>query len=749
MTRVAILVAGLAGLAVIARAIAFYAGVDAVALAVCVGMAVVLVLGMIELARVAKETDALRAELAALPSDADVTLLDRVSPELRSLLHARLERVALPLPTAVFTPYFVGLLVMLGLLGTFLGLFETLRGTHVVLGGSGDVDALRQGLIQPMQGLMRSFGTSAAGVTGSAMLGLASVFGRRATAELSRQVHVIVAGALASASPAERQLAAITTLAEQGRSLPDAAKALATATSELTALRAELVRSIEATTRSGADALTAASKAQADAIAGATTAQTDAIASAAKAQAEALAAAAKTQADALSAATRSQAEAMTRTAQEITASITATAKQTSDAQTTASATSQKALLDGAQRVERALTAAIEKIEAAQAESIARADTRRDEADARAEARQREALEQSAHRIETSIVTTLAKAGEAAVLAGERSVEAAREAVSAFTRDAATTQASLLEAVAQKQAEASSEALAVHATSLVDTVRARFDALRADEAQRSEALVASLAAVAQTVANETSSAVRAQTEAAEKLRGLADESARVIAAFETAAEAREAASASRLGELVKTLEQELAAASQTFVTAMSETTSSTRETEARAAASFATLAKTADEVAASARAQAEAIAQLASVSSSGLEDAEKRAEARLEALTTALGGKLGETSDVVREAAASVQAASIELGATAEAFVSAVERNQRAAEEWLANLGRVEAAVAEAGEEAASDTLAQHLAHMHDVFERQLRFQQEVFDQLRALRGARAVEPVTESADGPS
>ena len=40
-------------------------------------------------------------------------------------------------------PYLLGLLVMVGLLGTFLGLFETLRGAREALGASGDVAALR------------------------------------------------------------------------------------------------------------------------------------------------------------------------------------------------------------------------------------------------------------------------------------------------------------------------------------------------------------------------------------------------------------------------------------------------------------------------------------------------------------------------------------------------------------------------------------------------------------------------------
>ncbi|WP_187345791.1 hypothetical protein [Sorangium cellulosum] len=130
---------------------------------------------------------------------------------------------------------------MIGLLGTFLGLFETLRGAREALTLSADVDALRESLAAPMQGLSRAFGTSAAGVSGSAMLGLGAVLVRRAEAGAAAALHAYAAGPLAALTVAGRQLAALEALARQGEALPAAAASLREATSRLERLEERLV----------------------------------------------------------------------------------------------------------------------------------------------------------------------------------------------------------------------------------------------------------------------------------------------------------------------------------------------------------------------------------------------------------------------------------------------------------------------------------------------------------------------------
>lgn len=240
MTRTIIIGLGLIGLAVVGRAALAFVGTDPVALGMCALMAVVLGSGIVELLRSAARLDTLRGELAGVAKAGDAAAVDAASPELRGLLRSRLDRTSLPVPLPAFAPYLAGLLVMLGLLGTFLGLFETLRGARSALTNSGDLEALRAGLVSPMAGLVRSFGTSAAGVASSAVLGLASVFARRTAQLLSSELALAVAGPLASLATSARELAAIESLAAQGRALPAAADALDRSVKELAAIGPKL-----------------------------------------------------------------------------------------------------------------------------------------------------------------------------------------------------------------------------------------------------------------------------------------------------------------------------------------------------------------------------------------------------------------------------------------------------------------------------------------------------------------------------
>ncbi|MCA9615701.1 MAG: hypothetical protein R3B99_03020 [Polyangiales bacterium] len=225
MTRILVLLAGLGGLAVVARAGAYYQGTDGFAFTLVSLMAVVLLGGLLELWMRASRIASLQGAIDALRGK-EVGKLDEVDGALRPILRSHLERDPMPAQVPVFAPFLVGLLVLLGLLGTFLGLFETLGGARAALETGGDIDSLRAGLTRPMGGLMRSFGTSAAGVAASAMLGLGAVFVRRAARRLDESIHAACAGPLAHLSASRRQLVALEELAEQGRALPDAVASL-------------------------------------------------------------------------------------------------------------------------------------------------------------------------------------------------------------------------------------------------------------------------------------------------------------------------------------------------------------------------------------------------------------------------------------------------------------------------------------------------------------------------------------------
>src|SRR5690606_17684837 len=109
------------------------------------------------------------------------------------------------LPRPVLTPYLVGLLVLLGMLGTFLGMIATLRGTGLALESATDLAAIRTSLAAPVQGLGFAFGTSVAGVATSAMLGLLSALITRDRIHVSQALDARVLGTLRAHSPVHQR----------------------------------------------------------------------------------------------------------------------------------------------------------------------------------------------------------------------------------------------------------------------------------------------------------------------------------------------------------------------------------------------------------------------------------------------------------------------------------------------------------------------------------------------------------------
>ncbi len=109
-------------------------------------------------------------------------------PSLQNPVRLRIEGERMAMPGPALTPYLVGLLVMLGMLGTFLGMVMTFKGAVFALEGSADLFAIRSALAAPIKGLGLSFGTSVAGVAASAMLGLMSALSRQERMEVLRRL---------------------------------------------------------------------------------------------------------------------------------------------------------------------------------------------------------------------------------------------------------------------------------------------------------------------------------------------------------------------------------------------------------------------------------------------------------------------------------------------------------------------------------------------------------------------------------
>jgi hypothetical protein len=178
--------------------------------------------GALELHRYRQATTTLTNAVTAL-SAAPASLADWLStlhPSLRNATRLRVEgeRVAMPVPS--LTPYLVGLLVLLGMLGTLLGMMATLRGTGIALESATDLQAIRSSLAAPVKGLGFAFGTSIAGVASSAMLGLLSALCRRERVHAVQLLDAKIASTLRVYSQSHQREQAFKLLQQQTELMP-------------------------------------------------------------------------------------------------------------------------------------------------------------------------------------------------------------------------------------------------------------------------------------------------------------------------------------------------------------------------------------------------------------------------------------------------------------------------------------------------------------------------------------------------
>lgn len=201
-----------------------FVGNNPVALAMTAVIALTYLLGTLELRQHRADSAALFAVLPDSAAPAPVTSLAdwlaRVPPALRGAVRQRVEAGRGALPGPALTPYLVGLLVMLGMLGTFLGMVVTFRGAVFALEGSTDLQAIRAALAEPIRGLGLSFGTSIAGVAASAMLGLMSAMARRERLGVARLLDTHAATTLRPFSLAHQREETLRATQAQAALLP-------------------------------------------------------------------------------------------------------------------------------------------------------------------------------------------------------------------------------------------------------------------------------------------------------------------------------------------------------------------------------------------------------------------------------------------------------------------------------------------------------------------------------------------------
>lgn len=199
-----------------------FVGTSAIALAMTLAIGAVYLLGAQEVQRFRALTAQLAQTLTQVPQPlAHLSdWLGHVPPALQGPVRARIEGERAALPGLALTPYLIGLLVMLGMLGTFLGLVVTFRGAVFTLESTADLQAIRSALAEPIKGLGLAFGTSVVGVATSAMLGLMSAVSRRERLQVVRELDARVSTVFRPFSLAHQRNETFKALQQQAGALP-------------------------------------------------------------------------------------------------------------------------------------------------------------------------------------------------------------------------------------------------------------------------------------------------------------------------------------------------------------------------------------------------------------------------------------------------------------------------------------------------------------------------------------------------
>lgn len=198
--------------------------------------------GALELRQFRQATVTLAGALAAIPENlADLNdWLGRVHPSLQNPVRLRIEGERVGLPGPALTPYLVGLLVMLGMLGTFLGMVVTLKGAVFALEKTTDLQAMRSALAVPVSGLGLAFGTSVAGVASSAMLGLMSALSRRERMQTAQLLDTRIGTVLRRFSLTHQRQETFKALQLQSQALPEVVDKLQAMMTQMTDMNQQL-----------------------------------------------------------------------------------------------------------------------------------------------------------------------------------------------------------------------------------------------------------------------------------------------------------------------------------------------------------------------------------------------------------------------------------------------------------------------------------------------------------------------------
>lgn len=248
MTRIFFTTAFLLGAIVVAWMALDFVGSDTLALMVTLVIGAVYIIGFIEQLQYRQVTATLKQALDGVGGQVDNLdqWLNRLHDSLQNSVRSRIEGERVALPSPVLTPYLVGLLVMLGLMGTFVGMVITLKGAVIALEGTTELQAIREGLTAPIGGLGLAFGTSVAGVAASAMLGLISTISRRERMFETSRLDAKIATAFRAFSLVHNRQETYKALQAQAQALPQVAERLQAMSLQLETMGTQLSNNLSA-----------------------------------------------------------------------------------------------------------------------------------------------------------------------------------------------------------------------------------------------------------------------------------------------------------------------------------------------------------------------------------------------------------------------------------------------------------------------------------------------------------------------
>lgn len=691
MTRFPIqLVVFLAGLLAVCWIGAGYAGSNALALAVTLLIGGFYVGGAYELQRYRRATASLTQAVGGL-SETPATLgtwLERIDPGLRQAVRLRVEGERVALPGPALTSYFVGLLVLLGMLGTFLGMVATLKGTGLALETATDLQAIRASLAAPVKGLGFAFGTSVAGVATSAMLGLLSALCRRERIDAAQLLDAHIATTLRVHSRVHQREEAFKLMQRQAETMPvlvDRLNAMMAAMEQQSQALTERLAASQDAFHGKTEAVytrLAASVEQSlkDGVAESARAASAAIQPAVEATMSGLAREAAGLRDTVTQSMRQQLEGL---ASRFDATTTQVAGLWSEALAEHRRTS-AALADGLRGTLDGFTANFEQRSAGWLEQVAQ---RMDTAAAATSARWNEAL--SGHERTLGAIAS-------------ENQQALATAAGAFEQNASA----LLTTVAQAQAELRAQLAAQDEQRLANWsakldgiaagLRQQWEATGAQTVERQQQICETLERTAQEITAQTQAQAGATIAEVARLAQVAGEAPRVAA--------------DAIAELRRKLSDEMARDNAML------------EERTRLMESLSTLL---EQVSRTSTAQREAVDTLVGTSAELLERIGSRFTDKVEAET----GKL-------TEVAAQVTGSAVEVASLGEAFGVAVQLFSESNDKLVAHLQRIEAAL-DKSMARSDEQLAYYVAQAREVVDLSMRSQKQILEDLQQVADQRA------------